>query len=111
MTHDGAARDCGSEDRGLEDWAVEISDTVLTLHRDLVDLPEPLRGALTRWFGEHGVDPSRLALGTPVTRHEESSSLSWYEDRDHDRVVHHVFPAVGLDDRWPAPFPGRRPTR
>ena len=96
-----------SGDTLVADPGIDVTDTDLTLHRRVAELPEPQRTAVAAWLVAHDVDPDRVAVGAPVTRHEESSSLSWREPGADGEglLVHHVFPAVQPSDVWPAPFP------
>ncbi len=82
-----------------------MSDAELVLHRPVDDLPVRQRELVLAWLHDHGVDPDRVALHRPVRRFEESSSLSWPEERDGGVVLHRCFPAVGAGVCWPAPFP------
>ncbi len=87
------------------DWGVDADEVDLTLRRPLAELPDSTRIAVTGWLIGHHIEPSRVAIDSPVRRNEASSSVSWREEREGGVVVRHFFPAVDPRDGWPAPFP------
>jgi hypothetical protein len=89
----------------VHDPGLAVSDTDLVLLRPVHELPSSQRDAVGQWLTTHSIDPARVAVGAPVTRHEDTWSVSWREVGEDGLVVHHLYPAVRSGDLWPAPFP------